>query len=176
MKKVLVIGSGGAGKSTFARRLGLLLNIEVVHLDMLYWQPGWVELPKPEWRQMVEELTEREAWIMDGNYSGTLDVRFAACDTLIFLDLPRLVCLRRIIRRRAAYRRRNRPDMAAGCHERLTLEFVRWVWNYPQRSRPKILALFKEHAHHKRMIRLRSPAEVERFLADLARTVGATAG
>jgi adenylate kinase family enzyme len=75
MRKVLVIGPGGVGKSTLATRLGELLNIEVLHLDKFYWQPGWVELPKPVWLKTVEELLRRDAWIMDGNYSGTLDIR-----------------------------------------------------------------------------------------------------
>ncbi|HYY43079.1 MAG TPA: DNA topology modulation protein [Pyrinomonadaceae bacterium] len=173
MKKVLVIGSGGAGKSTFARRLGSLLDIEVLHLDMLYWRPGWVETPKPVWRDLVAELTKREQWIMDGNYSGTFDVRVAACDTVIFLDMPRRVCLWRIIRRRATYRNRNRPDMTEGCPEQISLEFILWVWHYGRRSRPKVLGLFDEYAQRKRMIRLRSPAEVERFLADVAQERGA---
>jgi adenylate kinase family enzyme len=164
MRKVLVIGSGGAGKSTFARRLREQLNLELIHLDMLYWRPGWVETPKPEWQQTVAELIKRDEWIMDGNYSGTLDVRFTACDTVIFLDLPRRVCLWRILKRFVLYRNQRRPDMAAGCHEQLSLEFILWVWRYGQRSRPKVLALLAEHAHGKRVIRLRSTAEVERFL------------
>src|SRR5690349_3028678 len=87
MKKILVIGSGGAGKSTFAKQLSAILHLEVLHLDALYWQAGWVETPKPEWKQRVTELLAGDAWIMDGNYSGTLDIRMQACDTVIFLDL-----------------------------------------------------------------------------------------
>lgn len=166
MKKVLVIGSGGAGKSTCAIRLGQRLNIEVIHLDSLYWQPGWVELPKDVWRETVAELLRRDAWIMDGNYSGTLELRLAACDTVIFLDFARTVCLWRILRRRLMYWRGVRPDMAADCPERVTLEFVRWVWNYPRRARPKVLALLQAHARDKRIIRLRSQTEVEKFLTN----------
>ncbi len=70
MGKVLVIGSGGAGKSTFARRLGKLLDIEVIHLDALYWNPGWVETPKAAWAETVAELVKRDSWIMDGSGAG----------------------------------------------------------------------------------------------------------
>ncbi|HKE58897.1 MAG TPA: DNA topology modulation protein [Pyrinomonadaceae bacterium] len=164
MKKVLIIGPGGAGKSTIARRLGELLQIEVFHLDRHYWQPGWVEPPKNVWQATVEQLLSREAWIIDGNYSGTLSTRLQACDTVIFLDLSRVLCVWRIIRRRLMYRKVNRPDMAAGCEERLSPEFLGWVWNYSRRSRPKVVALLKAHEKTKKIVWLRSRTEVERFL------------
>lgn len=164
MKKVLVIGSGGAGKSTFARRLGELLNIEVLHLDSFYWNPGWVETPKNKWQERVEELLKRDSWIMDGNYSGTLDLRLKACDTVIFLDLPRTVCLWRVLKRRILYRNSRRPDMAAGCHERFTWEFIHWIWDYPRMRRPKITKMLRENASSKKVFWLRSRAEVDRFL------------
>ena len=165
MRKILIIGPGGAGKSTLANRLGELLGIEVVHLDRLYWRAGWVETPKDEWRNTVEELTKRDSWIMDGNYSGTLAQRFAACDAVVFLDLPRALCLWRMLKRVVTYREAARPDMAEGCRERFSLDFARWIWNYPSRSRPKVLALLDSDRTGKRIFRLRSPAEVESFLA-----------
>jgi adenylate kinase family enzyme len=165
MRKVLVVGSGGAGKSTFAARLGGLLDIEVIHLDSLYWRPGWIETPKAEWAETVAEVAQGHAWVMDGNYSGTFDIRLKACDTLIFLDMPRRVCLWRVVKRFLVYRGRTRPDMAAGCGEKIDPEFILWIWNYPNRQRPSVLELMRENAESKRMIRLRSPAQVERFLA-----------
>ncbi|MCA1591480.1 MAG: DNA topology modulation protein [Acidobacteria bacterium] len=164
MQKILVVGSGGAGKSTLARKLGERLDIEVLHLDSFYWHPGWVEPPKNEWTKTVEQLLERESWVMDGNYSSTLDLRLKACDTVIFLDLPRLVCLWRVLKRAALYLNRSRPDMASGCRETFNLGFMLWVWNYPVRSRPKVLEMLREHAAPKTFVRLRSQADVERFL------------
>lgn len=168
MRKVLIIGSGGAGKSTLSVRLGKLLKIEVFHLDVLHWNPGWVETPKPEWRKTVEELVGRETWILDGNYSGTLDIRLAACDTVVFLDVARIVCLWRVLKRWLLYRRSRRPDMAEGCREKLDLQFMLWIWNYPKRTRPKVLELLSKNAQSKTVVRLRTQAEVERFLADVA--------
>ncbi|HVF90708.1 MAG TPA: AAA family ATPase, partial [Blastocatellia bacterium] len=107
-----MIGSGGAGKTTFAKQLGARLDVEVIHLDSIYWHPGWVETSKAEWLKTVEELLKLDSWVMDGNYSGTLDVRLQACDTVIFLDISRLICLWRVLKRLIKYRNRSRPDMA----------------------------------------------------------------
>lgn len=172
MQRVLVIGSGGSGKTTLARRLGARLGLAVVHLDALYWRAGWVEPPREVWRERVAELARREAWVMDGNYSGTLEQRLAACDTVVFLDLPRTLCLWRVLKRGLTYHGRSRPDMAAGCPERLTLDFLLWVWRYPARSRPKVLRLLAAHAEGRRVVRLRSRAEVEEFLAGIAPAQG----
>jgi len=164
MRKILVIGSGGSGKSTFSTRLGALLNIDVIHLDQCFWQPGWVKPEPEEWERIVTELTDRDSWILDGNYSGTLELRIGKCDTIVFLDLSRWVCLWRIVTRSLRYRNGRRPDMAEGCPEQLTLEFVLWVWNYPRRSKPKILELLREKGEGKQIVWLRSRGEVERFL------------
>ena len=167
MRKVLVIGSGGSGKSTLARRLGERLGVEVLHLDRFYWRAGWVETPKEEWARKVEELLGRESWVMDGNYSGTLARRLEECDAVVFLDVPRAVCVWRVLKRLVASRWRGRPDMAEGCGDRFSVKFLQWVWNYPERSRPKVLALLEEKAAGKNVARLRSDAEVESFLARL---------
>ena len=166
MKRVLVIGSGGSGKSTFARRLGELLKIEVVHLDMHHWLPGWTEPPKEEWARKVKELVGRDEWVIDGNYSGTLAARLAACDTVVFLDLPRALCVWRVFKRILTYRKGGRPDMADGCEERFDLKFLKWVWDYPKRTRPKVLRLLEENSRARSVYRLRSRAEVESFLRD----------
>lgn len=166
MHRVLVIGSGGAGKSTFATRLGERTGLPVIHLDALYWRAGWCETPPDEWAKVVRRVLERDAWVMDGNYGGTVDARLATCDTVVFLDLPRIVCLWRVVRRWLRYRGRARPDMAEGCNERLTLEFVRWIWQYPGTRRPGILAKLAALRHGQRAIVLRSAAEVEQFLLD----------
>ena len=164
---MLVIGSGGAGKSTFSRRLGERLGLEVIHLDVAYWLPGWVEPPEDVWERAVEEMCGRDSWVIDGNYSGTLGARLAACDTAIFLDLPRVVCVWRVLKRRVMYRRTRRPDVAEGCPETVNAEFLLWIWNYPKRSRPKVLALLEKYGGDKRIVHLRSSAEAERFLNQL---------
>ena len=164
MKRVLVIGPGGSGKSTFARRLGQILDIEVKHLDRFYWRAGWTKPSNEDWLQTVNELTSGDSWILDGNFGGTLALRVERCDTIIFLDMPRLLCLWRITKRRLLYRNRSRPDMAEGCAEKLDWEFISWVWNYSSRSRPRVVNLLEEHKASKQIIWLRSSAEAEQFL------------
>jgi len=167
MKRILVIGSSGAGKSTFARRLSEATGLKIVHLDQLFWKPNWVEPTKEEWRETLEEILQNEAWIIDGNYSGTLDLRIQRADTVIFLDFPRAVCVWRVLKRVAFYRKGKRPDMAAGCDERFDWDFVKLTWNYPKRSKPKIESLLESYQDKLKVIRLASNKEVEAFFMNL---------
>lgn len=164
MQRVLVIGSGGAGKSTLAVRLAERTGLPVIHLDALYWRAGWQEPSEEEWAAKVGELIRGPRWIMDGNYGGTLDMRLAACDTAIFLDVSRMRCLWRILRRRVRFHGRSRPDMVEGCPERLNWEFTAWIWTYPIRRRPTIMRQLSALRPDQRAIVLRSDAEVEAFL------------
>jgi adenylate kinase family enzyme len=167
MKKILVIGSGGAGKSIFSRRLGEKTGIEVIHLDKLYWCAGWLEPPKDEWRRTVETAVNGDEWIMDGNFGGTMEMRLAACDTAIFLEMPRTVCLYRILKRWLTYRNTNRPDMTEGCNEKIDFEFLKWIWEYPKKNRPAVEEKLKRFENDKTIIRLKSNAEVEDFFTKL---------
>lgn len=164
MKRILIIGSGGAGKSTLARRLGEATGIEVVHLDVLHWRPGWTEAPKAEFLQAVEEALKKDRWIIDGNFGSTMEMRLTACDTAVFLDFPRTVCLYRVIKRRLTYRNRHRPDMSEGCNEKIDYEFLHWVWTFPQRARSQIEERLKRFENERTIIRLRSSREVEEFI------------
>jgi adenylate kinase family enzyme len=168
LNRVLVIGPGGAGKSVFAVRLAERTGLPLLHLDMLYWQPGWVEPTKDEWSAQVERLVAGERWIMDGNYGGTLTRRLAACDTAIFLDASRWLCLWRVIKRRWMHRGRARPNMTPGCDERLSAEFLWWIWTYPSRRRPKILRMLGELRAGQTAVILRGPREIEHFLEHAA--------
>ncbi len=167
MKKILIIGSAGAGKSTFARRLHKATDIELIHLDKVFWRPNWVETPKDEWKKTVENLLKKDSWIMDGNYGGTMEIQLAACDTVIFLDLPRTICVWRALKRFLFYKKKTRPDMAEGCDEKLDLEFIKWIWNYPTRTKPKVESLLERFQNTKTVIRLQSKNEIEKFLQNI---------
>ena len=166
MRKLLMIGPGGSGKSTLAAAIAAKTGLPLIHLDALYWRPGWVETPRAEWRQRMDALVREPAWVMDGNYGGTLDLRLAACDTVVFLDLPTWLCAWRVLRRRFQFHDRSRPAMAEGCPERLDFDFLWWVLTYRWRRRPGILARLRDaEAAGKRVIVLGTPAAVAAFAA-----------
>ncbi len=164
VKRVLIIGSAGAGKSTLAVELGKLTSLPVVHLDSLYWQPGWLEMPRSEWKSRVAELIAIDRWIMDGNYSNTMAERIEASDTVILLNFSRARCLYRVFKRAVYYRGTTRPDMNAGCREQLPdLAFMKWIWNYPKRSLPKVLGLLRQCGSEKQIVILEGPEAVRNF-------------
>ncbi len=167
MKRILVIGTGGSGKTTVARRLAQRTGLPLIHLDALYWRSGWQPTPADEWRATVQSLISRDAWIIDGNYGGTLDVRLAACDTVVFLDLPRLVCLWRVLKRQVRHLGQVRPELAPGCRERLSWEFIWWIWTYPSRRRGEVLKRLAALDQEKRVAILRSSAAIDAFLASV---------
>ena len=164
MRKILIIGSGGAGKSSLARELSERLDIEVIHLDKLFWRSGWIETPRDEWKVVISELVKGDSWIMDGNYGGTIEMRVNAADTIVLFDLPRTLCVYRAVKRWLTYRSGSRPDIAEGCDERFDLEFLKWIWNYPKRSLPKIESELAKAGNEKKVIRLRSRKEVSNFI------------
>jgi adenylate kinase family enzyme len=166
MRRILIVGNSGGGKSTLAGRLGEKLCLPVIHLDVLYWQPGWVEADENAFRADVLTALQTPAWICDGNFSGTWDIRMPLADTIVWVQQPRLVCLARAIWRVAAYRgRRTRPDMAQGCDEKFDLKFYRFIWTYDAKVAPRLEAALTEFGDHARVVRLRSDREIADFLA-----------
>ena len=89
MERIMIIGCGGSGKSTLARQLGEKLKLPVVHLDQLFWRPGWVSISKDEFDCVHEAALAEEKWIMDGNFDRTIPRRLERCDTVIYLDFSR---------------------------------------------------------------------------------------
>ncbi len=168
MQRVVVIGSAGAGKSTFSQHLGRLLQLPVIHLDAHFWRPGWVEPLRKDWAVQQLDLIQQPGWIIDGYYGGTLDIRYGVADTIIFLDLPRIVCVWRTLKRRVVYHGRQRPDMAADCPESIDWPFIQYIWRYPYAKRPDVLRRLAGLSPGKHIIHLDSSKAVKKFLLQLA--------
>jgi adenylate kinase family enzyme len=167
MRRVMVVGCAGAGKTTFARRLGETLKLPVVSLDFHFWRPGWQSPDRAEWRQQVTTLAAMPDWIMDGNYSNTYDLRMPRADSLIWLDYPRGICMRRVLARTIRGYGRSRPDLPQDCPERFDFAFLRYVWDFPRKHRPRIAGGIEQFGGHLRMNRLICDRDVEGFLAGL---------
>jgi len=163
VERILVLGPCGAGKSTLAVRLGATLGLPVIHLDKEYWRAGWIEPPDSEWLPKVEGLIASERWVMDGNYGGTLVRRLKRADLVVNLDYPRRVFFPRMIWRSLSQWGRTRPDMAEGCPEQLSWEFIVYTWRYRIDVLPRREALIA--ASGVPVIAFRHPREAEAWLA-----------
>jgi adenylate kinase family enzyme len=168
--RIVIIGSSGAGKSTLARQLGHQLHLPVIHLDQYFWRPGWVPTPEKERAAIVTHLVGGEKWIIDGTYRKSLDIRLQAADTIIFLDLSRWVCAYRASKRRLLARVQKRQDIAQDCEESLLdarfPRFIRKILDYPERTRPSIVAKLHNLDQTKQIIWLQTKEDVRAFRAD----------
>ena len=167
MQRILVIGSPGAGKSTLASRIARDLGLPLIHLDREYFGPGWTTPPKAEWREKVSTLAARPAWVMDGNYASTFDIRVPRATTIVWLDLPRWRCLTRVLWRVARNYGRSRPDLGAAGPERFDLSFMRWIWSYPVTMRPKTARMLERLRPDQRVYVLRSRSGIPALEAEL---------
>jgi adenylate kinase family enzyme len=170
MQRVLVMGSSGSGKSTFARRLSDITGIPAVSIDALFWKPGWVESDKEDFRRRMTDVARAPRWIMDGNYmaSGAGELRRHLSDTIIWFDLPRSTCMFGILTRIARSHGKVRPEMAEGCPEKIDLEFFRYVWTYRQQQRPKLVAFFEGLRPDQALVCFTDREQADGYLNDLA--------
>lgn len=166
MERIMIIGCGGAGKSTLARQLGEKLNLPVVHLDKLFWRPGWEHISREEFDVLHREALTGEKWIMDGNFDRTMAERIRYCDKVIYLDFSRFACLMGVAKRILTTYGKVRPDMGEGCPERVDWEFLQWVWNFNQNKREKIYRLLNETEGIEKIV-LKNRRAVKKFLQSL---------
>jgi adenylate kinase family enzyme len=169
MQRVLVMGSSGSGKSTFARRLSEISGLPMVSIDALFWKPGWVESDREEFRERMAEVTRQPRWIMDGNYTSAAgELRRDVADTVIWFDLPRASCMWGILSRIAGSYGRVRPEMAEGCPEKIDFEFFHYVWRYRAQQRPVLLKYFEGLRPDQSFVTFTHRGEADRYLKNLA--------
>lgn len=134
-----MLGCAGSGKSTLSRRLARCFSLPVIHLDQLYFGPGWQPVSSHQFAERIRQSANGEGWVMDGNYLNFLPLRLGRATHVVFLDLPRWQCLLSVLWRWWCGRGKVRTDAAAGCPEKIDRAFLAWIWGYPRRSRPGVL-------------------------------------
>ena len=158
MKKIIVIGCPGSGKSRLSRALHNKTGIPLYHLDMMYWNADKTTVEKSAFLERLSAVLEKDRWIIDGNYGSTMELRMAACDTVIFLDYPREVCLDGIKERRG----KPRSDMP-WIETEEDAEFIEFIKNYNEQQKPKVLELL-EKCSDKNIVIFKSREEANAFL------------
>ena len=142
--RIVIVGNNGSGKSYLSKELAAISGLPLIHLDILYWGPNWTEPTKEEWIKKQEELVSKDKWIIDGNHTSTMELRFEAADLIIFLDINRFICMTGIFKRYG----KKRSDMPQYLEERLDWEFFRFfngVWNFSKTRKRIILALHRKY-------------------------------
>ena len=167
MKRVMIIGPCGAGKSTLSHRLAELLDLPLHHLDKLHWKPGWVEGSKQDLRDALSAIIDQERWLIDGNYGGTMELRLTRADTVVYLDYPVWLCLWRAAKRVWQFNGQTRPDMGEDCPERFDWEFFRYIANWNHHARPRTEALLQ--GTDASILRFESPKALDAWLTELER-------
>ena len=165
MKKVIVIGCPGSGKSTFSKALAAQTGLPLYHLDMLFWKPDGTTVERSVFRAKLRDILALDTWIIDGNYASTMEERMAACDTVFFLDYPTEICLEGI-RARCGKPREDIPWVER--ENEVDEDFASFVKNYAVENRPKVLALLETYSS-KKIFTLHSRREAALYLEKLSR-------
>ncbi|POF29045.1 P-loop NTPase family protein [Roseibium marinum] len=171
MKRVMIVGAPGSGKSMLAIALGKKTGLPVHHMDKIHYKPGWVARTKAEKDRLTHEVHVQDRWILEGGHSNTYGERLARADTFIWLDMPVGVRLFRVLRRSAKYYGQSRPDLPDGCVEPFnleTFEFLHSIWRTRHSARRKLEAIFSAPPAHLSVHRLETHADVRQYLAGLA--------
>jgi adenylate kinase family enzyme len=164
MKRILVIGCGGAGKSTFSKKLSDKLDLPLVQLDRLFFKPGWIEQEDLVFAELLQIELERDEWIIDGNYLKNLPLRLKYADTVILLDLNRWICTWRVVKRWLF----QEGYQAVGCPQKVDLPFLKYVfWDYPQRDREKALELKDRCSNSVNWIVLENSIDISKWMSAL---------
>ena len=165
MRRIIVVGGQGSGKTRLSLALGHKLDLPVIHLDVLYWRPGWKPSGKAEFRARVAEAIAGDRWIVDGSFSGlAMDLTIARADLFVSIERPRWLRMWRVLMRSIFERDQARPDLPEGCPEILDWALAKEAWNYDSVRTPRIEAERLEYGPTVPVVRLRSDREIAAFV------------
>ncbi|MEV6688027.1 topology modulation protein [Streptomyces sp. NPDC051130] len=166
--RLALIGCGGSGKTYLSKQLAQHFHAPLTHLDAVYYDDDWNTVDKDKFAAIQEELVQAPSWVIEGNYAGTLPIRLRAADTVIFLDIPPTVCLWGIAQRRL--RHGGGQNDATGVYDRITWNFIKYVWGYRKTMAPRVRELIKEHATGAAVHTVTSRRQARALLAHLKAT------
>lgn len=170
MRRIIVVGCQGSGKTSLALKLGRKLGLPVVHLDVLYWLPCWKASDKESFRARVADAIAGNSWVVDGSFSGlAFDLTLARANSLVVIDRSRWLCQWRIAWRSAFDRAGMRPDLPEGCPEQFDWNLMREAWRYNADRRPVIEAERLKYGAGVPVVRLSGDREIEDFLDGVER-------
>ena len=162
MKKIIVIGCPGSGKTTFAKRLGEAMRLPIYHLDAIWHNPDKTHIPREEFDLRQEEIFATEEWIIDGNYRRTVEMRVNACDTVILFDLPTKVCIEGALARVG----KVRADMP-WMESELDPQFKDEIERFSGKVLPEIYGILERYKNDKKIIIFKSRDEADEFLINI---------
>ncbi|MBY5533127.1 AAA family ATPase [Rhizobium leguminosarum] len=169
-RRILVIGCSGGGKSTLSLKIARRFGLSYISLDRdVFWLPGWVVRDRVEQRTIIASRILEERWIMDGTNPSSLDIRLPRTDFVVWVRMPRLVCIWGAISRWAKWVGRTRPEMAPGCIEKVDLEFLRFIWTFEEKFAPRLVAGIAAHGPEVPVLQLKSRAQMRGLLDLLGR-------
>ncbi len=171
MNRIWVVGSSGSGKSRLAGVLAGALGVPHVELDAIHHQPDWEELPLPQFRETIDRRTAEPGWVVDGNYAKVADIVVSRADTVVWLDLPKPLVMRRLAWRTLT-RGLLREELWNGNRERLAnfirvdpeKSVLRWAWTRWDEHQERYERLQRQFGGT--FVRLRSDDEVTRFVEE----------
>ncbi len=163
--RILVMGCSGGGKSTLSLKLAARFGLAYISIDRdILWLPGWVERGKEEQRAIIVAKVRGERWIMDGTNPSTFDVRLPRTDLVIWVRMPRLLCVWGVVSRWIKWMGRTRPEMAPGCIEKVDWEFLRFIWTFEEKFTPRVLAGLAAHGAEVPVLQVKSRGEMRQLL------------
>lgn len=163
--RILVVGCSGGGKSTLSQKLAWHFDLTYISIDRdILWLPGWAKRDRVEQRRRIVERIEADRWIMDGTNPSTFDVRVPRSDIVIWVRMPRLLCIWGVVTRWLKYLGRTRPEMAPGCIEKVDWEFLEFIWTFEDKFSPRIVAGLAQHGPDVPVLQLKSRRQMQRLL------------
>jgi adenylate kinase family enzyme len=171
MNKIAIIGPPGSGKTTLAKKLSKILHLPLIHLDRHFLHGKWQVTPTDAWNKKVKSLAAKTTWIIDGDYFSSMDIRLNAADIIIFLNIPRFICLWRITKRMlTASKKPLRSDLPTECIEKLNRNFItffKFVWQYHSQKKPVILQKLEKYKSKKQVFILTNQKDIDNLIKHL---------